>query len=249
MSDESSDDDVHPAAPVVSLACRLLEQQEGSDDEEDEDNPHEDPSAMIAKPAAAACRGAGSSIASSCVHKTSDCNGGGDDGGGSRLAQSALDRTGAGSTTTGGGCNDSGGGGSMLPPADELLAPGERPDFLRMPEGPEFDASKVFKPPAVSHADLFPAVRDSAGPHGRPSSSTLDDEPPEQRYHQEYNFYRAEGSVRLRGSVCHETDDERGRRVLYGAHAAAKADPWSHCNPNQPLKNFASGKKRKNGNT
>ena len=32
--------------------------------------------------------------------------------------------------------------------------------------------------------------------------------------------------------VCHETDDERGRRVRYGAHAMIAADPWSACNPN-----------------
>ena len=40
------------------------------------------------------------------------------------------------------------------------------------------------------------------------------------------------GAVRLRGSICHETDDERGRRVRYGAHAMLAADPWSACNPN-----------------
>ena len=52
---------------------------------------------------------------------------------------------------------------SSLPSADDLLSGGgagvDRPDFLKMPEGPEFDASKEFKPPPVSHADLIPAVK------------------------------------------------------------------------------------------
>jgi hypothetical protein len=47
---------------------------------------------------------------------------------------------------------------------------------------------------------------------------------------------------RLSGSVCKETDDERGRRVRYGAHQMLKADPWSDCNPNFPMH---SGKRSK----
>ena len=42
--------------------------------------------------------------------------------------------------------------------------------------------------------------------------------------------------MRLHGSVCFENDDERGRRVRYGAHAMLQADPWSACNPNYSMK-------------
>ena len=51
----------------------------------------------------------------------------------------------------------------------------------------------------------------------------------------------------MEGSVCHETEDEHGRRVVYGAHNALKADPWSHCNPNRPMGPGAKGKRRSNG--
>lgn len=146
--------------------------------------------------------------------------------------------------------NGEGRSSTLLPSADDLFDTGmadEPPDFLKMPEGPEFDASKHFKPPPVSHADLVPAVE--GGRRRRPPGPMLDDEAPEQRYDPEHNFGRGEGAVRLRGSVCHETDDERGRRVVYGAHAVAKADPWSNCNPNFAFHSHASGKKRKNGDT
>ena len=138
---------------------------------------------------------------------------------------------------------------SLLPSADELLDPSssEPPDFLKLPDGPDFDASKHFKPPPVSHADMMPAVH-GAGSR-RPPRATLDDEPPEQRYHQDHVFGRGGNAVRQHGSVCHETDEERGRRVVYGAHQALKADPWSNCNPNLPFKGFGTGKKRKAGDT
>jgi hypothetical protein len=47
---------------------------------------------------------------------------------------------------------------------------------------------------------------------------------------------RRPGATRLSGSVCYENDDERGRRVRYGAHAMLQADPWSACNPNFSMK-------------
>jgi len=134
------------------------------------------------------------------------------------------------------------GSSSGLPSAMDMLFGSEaKPDFLRV-EGPEFDASKNFKPPAVTHADLMPV----AGEH-RFVRRSLDDEAPAQRYHPEENFGRGAGQTRLRGSVCHETDAERGRRVVYGAHNMLKADPWSQCNPNFAFRSGASGKKRPRG--
>lgn len=136
--------------------------------------------------------------------------------------------------------------GALPSASDLLLGSAAKPDFLRVEAlQPEFDASKHFKPPAVTHADLMCA---SDRPRGEMARS-LEDEAPGQRYHQEENFGRAQGQVRMRGSMCFETDDERGRRVVYGAHQMLKADPWSACNPNKPLRSFASGKKRKNGDT
>ena len=46
--------------------------------------------------------------------------------------------------------------------------------------------------------------------------------------------------VRLRGSICRETDDERGRRVKYGAHAMLSANPWSACNPKYNMEKGAA---------
>ena len=120
---------------------------------------------------------------------------------------------------------------------------GAKPDFLHV-AGPEFDASAHFRPPPVTHADMVGASGESRRPPARPS---LDAEAPAQRSHHEDTFGRAEGQVRLRGSVCHETDAERGRRVVYGAHNMLKADPWSNCNPNKPFYSGASGKKRPRG--
>lgn len=55
--------------------------------------------------------------------------------------------------------------------------------------------------------------------------------------------------MRVRGSVCHETDDERGRRVLYGSHNVLKADPWSECNPTRRLGPGAAGAWRQANNS
>ena len=110
---------------------------------------------------------------------------------------------------------------------------------------PEFDASKTFKPPPVTAADLGPAYgseRSQMGapnvppPRGWQGEHNFKRADEDQRYSREYNFGKKEGDVRLRGSVCHETDDERGRRVRYGAHAALTANPWSACNPNVSMK-------------
>ena len=135
---------------------------------------------------------------------------------------------------------------SLLPSADALLDSSDKPDFLKMPDGPDFDASKHFKPPPVSHSDMLPNVKDMGY---RPPPASLDDEAPPQRFHPEENYGhgQARGFKQQRGSVCSETDDERGRRVVYGAHQALAADPWSNCNPNKPFRGFGGGKKRKNG--
>lgn len=136
--------------------------------------------------------------------------------------------------------------GGLLPSATSLLFDGGglKPDFLRV-AGPDFDASANFKPPPVTHSDL--TGTNLGGDHL--PRRTLNDDAPGQRHHQEEQFGRGEGQVRMRGSVCHETDSERGRRVLYGAHSMLQADPWSACNPNRELKSHASGKKRRNGET
>jgi len=116
-----------------------------------------------------------------------------------------------------------------LPSALDVLDPAlARPDFLHV-AGPEFDASKKFKPPPVTAADFGPVNER----HIRAAPAAGE----EQRAHSEYDWGRGgrpEGG-RLRGSVCIETDDERGRRVKYGAHAMLKADPWSACNPNYAM--------------
>ena len=116
---------------------------------------------------------------------------------------------------------------SLLPSADDALdASLEHSRFLEV-QGPEFDASKRFKPPPTVPADfLASAAADSR--RGVPPAYADD---PEQPRYTGLTTDRQD-SVRLRGSVCHETDDERGRRVVYGAHQMLKADPWSDCNPN-----------------
>ena len=115
----------------------------------------------------------------------------------------------------------------LLPSALDALDPTlATPDFLHV-AGPEFDASKDFKPPPVTAADFGPVI----DRHLRDAPKAGD----VQRAHREFDWGRSgapEGQVRLHGSVCRETDDERGRRVKYGAHAMLKADPWSACNPN-----------------
>ena len=65
----------------------------------------------------------------------------------------------------------------------------------------------------------------------------------------EYNFGRKPGAVRLRGSVCYEKDDERGRRVRYGAHAMLTADPWSACNPNFSMSDSSVTRGKDRGRT
>ena len=132
---------------------------------------------------------------------------------------------------------------SLLPSADDLLeSRNEQPDFLKQPDGlkPEFDASKSFKPPS-------PALVESVHEKNwrKPPPASLDDAAAPQRVHPEESFGQGAATGRPRGSVRQETDDERGRRVVYGAHAATAADPWSQCNPNFAFRSFASGKKRR----
>ncbi|KAL1522053.1 hypothetical protein AB1Y20_021698 [Prymnesium parvum] len=113
-----------------------------------------------------------------------------------------------------------------LPSALDVLDPTlAKPDFLHV-AGPAFDASKTFKPPPMTAAKLGPVSERHVKeiPTGKV-----------QRVDPEYNWGKKEGEIRLRGSVCFETDDERGRRVRYGAHAMLKADPWSACNPNYSM--------------
>ena len=121
-------------------------------------------------------------------------------------------------------------GEALLPSALDMLEPTTAtPNFLHV-AGPEFDASKCFKPPPVSAADFGP-VTDQ---HLRSTPNVGE----QQRAHAEYDWGRSgvvAGSNRLHGSVCIETDDERGRRVKYGAHAMLRADPWSACNPNYAM--------------
>ena len=133
--------------------------------------------------------------------------------------------------------------GSVLPSALDALDDPNGQDFLVEKWTPEFDASKTFKPPPVTAADLGPAygserlqmgapnVPPPRGWQGEHNFKRADED---QRYSREYNFGKKEGDVRLRGSVCHETDDERGRRVRYGAHAALAADPWANARPVRP---------------
>ena len=135
-----------------------------------------------------------------------------------------------------------------LPSASSVLFDsGEpKPIFLRV-AGPEFDASTNFKAPPVSHSDLTGINLDPYRPLR--GARAPGEEAPAQQYHEEHNFPGGadSGQVRVRGSVCFETDDERGRRVRYGAHSMLRADPWSACNPNKALRSWASGKKRRAG--
>ena len=123
---------------------------------------------------------------------------------------------------------------AALPSADLALATsaGSKESFLHIDQ-PDFDASKVFKPPVLTAADMMPAGH---APAKQRAKRSISEEAPEQQYHRDYHFGVPEGATRLRGSVCLESDDERGRRVRYGAHQALKADPWSDCNPNFSMK-------------
>ncbi len=151
---------------------------------------------------------------------------------------------------------------SVLPSASDALESDlqETAGFLHV-DGPEFDASKGFKPPPVSARDLAPV-------HGseRSSMNKFEGVPPPRGWQGDARFERASeqqshasdmnhwgrvaGATRLHGSVCYENDDERGRRVKYGAHSALAADPWSACNPNFSMKDSSitrgkdRGKKR-----
>ena len=111
----------------------------------------------------------------------------------------------------------------------------------RRGEDAPFDASQHFRPPPVTHGSFMPVSADSHEGKARARATKLDEEAPEQRYHASEHFGRRDGAVRLRGSMCFETDEQRGRRVVYGAHNMMKADPWSDCNPNMPFR----GSKRK----
>ena len=110
---------------------------------------------------------------------------------------------------------------------------------------PEFDASAHFRPPAVSANELLRASHAS----DRQPRLNADGPPPQRSSTDEPTRGPANGNgiARLRGSVCTETDDERGRRVVYGAHQMLKADPWSDCNPNFPMRRHAAGRKRRQG--
>ena len=122
----------------------------------------------------------------------------------------------------------------------------ETAGFLHV-DGPEFDASKGFKPPPVSARDLAPvhgSERSSMNkfegvppPRGWQGDARFECASEQQSHASDMNHWgRVAGATRLHGSVCYENDDERGRRVKYGAHSALAADPWSACNPNFSMK-------------
>ena len=215
--------------------------------EEEEDESEDDESLLNPQPPPALMKRLERLAAEKRLAGASDS----DDSEGAEHEESASthDSKGAGGVVAG-GTDDKGGeasvaeeDGDVLPSATDVLfdGGGPKPAFLRV-TGPDFDASALFKPPPVGHADLMGSG--SYHPHD-PARRSLDSEAPEQRYHPEDNHGLAQGQVRLRGSVCRETDDERGRRVVYGAHQMLKADPWSQCNPNMPFKSGASGKRRR----
>mmetsp|Transcript_61620 Transcript_61620/g.102526 ORF Transcript_61620/g.102526 Transcript_61620/m.102526 type:complete len:248 (-) Transcript_61620:163-906(-) len=129
---------------------------------------------------------------------------------------------------------------AALPSAIDVLDTGsKKPSFLHI-QGPDFDASTGFQPPPTTAADLGPVVGHGnqacfasvPPPRGWQGEHAFTCASEDQRYASEYNFGRLPGAIRLRGSVCYESDDERGRRVRYGAHAMLTANPWSACNPN-----------------
>ena len=140
----------------------------------------------------------------------------------------------------------------VLPSALDALdgATQEEAAFLHV-DGPEFDASKGFKPPPVTARDYLPSVEGEASVSRAALMARLPREFPEasetQREHADSEvgttWRQPEEQRRLRGSVCVETDDERGRRVVYGAHQMLKADPWSDCNPNYAMGHGPKGKR------
>ena len=130
-----------------------------------------------------------------------------------------------------------------LPSADEVLVGDGRHShgaFLKSDAlQPEFDSSKTFRPPPPSHADLMSVQSAEPGAHA------CSDEAEEDTTHQRWP--RESDTRSGRGSICIETDDERGRRVKYGAHQMLAADPWSDCNPNMPMRRGgpAAGKRKR----
>ena len=212
------DDDVGP----VALAWRppgLAQLAQADDDDDDDDDSEDDRIEPPAKRQATAVDGT-TAAATSSGASPRDTPGAGEEGEGASSA--------------------------VLPSALDALDGSEGQEFLEHKYTPEFDASKNFKPPPVTIADLGPATgteRSQMGyvagvppPRGWQGEHHFRRADEDQRHSSEYNFGRQPGSGRLRGSVCHETDDERGRRVRYGAHAALAADPWSACNPNYSIK-------------
>lgn len=227
-SDEDSDGGTHAKPIAVGLAA-LLQQ----DDESDSDDDDADDEGKTAGGNTTSCNGP-----TALQQHQSGMDSSANSSGAVNHSSSASNSSSSVAGTS-----------TLLPSADELLdaSNSEQPEFLKLPDGPDFDASKAFKPPPVSHADMVPAVR-GAGSRRTPPAA-LDDVPPEQRYHQDHVFSRGGDAVRQHGSVCRETDEERGRRVVYGAHQVVMADPWSNCNPNFSFKGFGAGKKRKAGDT
>ena len=143
------------------------------------------------------------------------------------ISGSSSERSGASSTTS-----------DELPSAGAAMeaAAAQEEAFLQV-KGPEFDASKAFtpsKPEELCSAVVRPSVPPPRGWQGEHNSP-----------HPESTFGRVPGAVRLLGSLCVETDDERGRRVVYGAHAMLSADPWSKCNPNYNFKDDSRAKRLK----
>ena len=132
-----------------------------------------------------------------------------------------------------------------LPSALDVLDPSVQPPSFLHIDGPEFDASKGFRPPPVTAADLGPASGESS--FRVPNASVV--QARHESYYHPSDRPRPNGGGRLHGSVCLETDDERGRRVKYGAHAMLKADPWSACNPNYSMSDSSvtRGKDRRVG--
>lgn len=158
---------------------------------------------------------------------------------------------------------DAGAAASALPSADDLLsgAGGDEEAFLHTAQGPEFDASEGFRPPPMSHGDLAPvggrektssvlftgiAPPPPRGWQGEHTWKPVNEDEATSDYRTDWG--RRPGAVRLNGSVCYENDDERGRRVRYGAHAMLQADPWSACNPNYSMKDSSVTRGKDRGN-
>ena len=209
-NDSASDDDDAPAARLANPIAHLLQAAVGGAESDSDD---EDAAAAAPTPAPAAASSAPTNAAPAAE------------------------------------ADDAPRGGGLLPTPDELLQAGSaQPDFLRV-EKPDFDASAGFKPPTD---ELLPAV-------GHSLARGFASQPPPRGWRGDREFARADhdqrhareqmelgegrnpaNDVRLRGSICRETDDERGRRVKYGAHAMLSANPWSACNPKYNMEKGAA---------